>query len=69
MQNPHEIMPLEQLLQIALEHDIIDGWTFTSAGVSLELGTLRMEFDRVHARVFLRGLIRGFERAQHIGQE
>jgi len=62
-------LPLKELLEKALELGVVDGWESVDEAVVVELATMRTTLEKRSARPFVRGLLRGYERALMMERE
>ena len=61
-----ESLSLDDLVKIAKRRALLDGITISEGSVRLDVNDETIELREESARIFLRGLIRGYDQAQTI---
>ncbi len=54
-------MPLEKLVVLALERNLVDDWRFLEGCIQLRAGIMEVTLSERQARIYLAGLIRAHD--------
>jgi hypothetical protein len=59
---------LEELIELGVRMRLLDGWKITGDTAHFQVGSVNVDLRAESAHAFVRGLIRGHEKAQQLAQ-